>query len=938
MKHLIKVSLFFFIFTILYACSEQTYTITFDVKGGIMDRTEIIVQKGESLILSDFEPTKTYFSFDYWYVDDEYTPFMNNGVIKSNLVLQAKWTPYQFMVIFKDANQGSDVVTTVIYPNQTTSYTPSPRDNFVFLGWYRNQDLSLAFTFGQTLTEHITLYPKWQQINPDYILVTFDANEGEDVEPVLVDYDTILENVPTPVRLGYTFLGWFLDDNLFDFSNTLTEDFELIAMWEQDIYTVSFESNGGTTVIAQTYTYGELFVLPTTPRKANHVFNQWLYHGTPVTNQTPVTSSLTLQAEWSPIYQEQGQYRTYAINFLGFNIHQIQNENSLRIASLINDTLYKLDLNWDLAIELGLAEFIGDFTHSDKLPITYRSSMAMGDPIKVDTHGFVWEIQLKSGLKFSDNTPINAYTFEYSWKQLISSQLMNDNAYYLYDDNYLPLVNAESYFKQTNPTTWEEVGFEVLDEETFRISLEAPYTKDYLMSVLSSLALGVVHPQDYENEMIQDQSKTNYGQHPHLPVSYGPYVLSSWTDHMIFDRQYINEFDHNQYLLPQIKVLFASHNGDVYQMFMDNQIDDMPIMSQNAFEYKNLETTKYTFSSTFFYLELNLDFGRDQDDSNDNTYLQYKEFRYALYYGFDRQSYANGRINAVPQGGILSFAHYSHINNPMSYRQTFEFMTLPDESIQTSQSYNPQKAKYFFDLAYQRAIDDGYIVDGDKISLTFTFQDVGTSYTQGDFMKANFESIFGTDKFELIRLPLYNPTYSETLLDYTYDMVIRGVQGADNHAPQIVQYLYNWLTYSKITDTPSLYEVSIHLPHTKQALESVKDSLLIVIEPTLYEIELLSLITSLLTGFSDDTYTGDMNEIVDDLYLKFMHNHDYPHRFEEMDLLTWVLETMLLDDMLIVPMIAFTHGVHHRIHIGLLFEEMHPKLGFGGFQYMYIKA
>ena len=34
-----------------------------------------------------------------------------------------------------------------------------------------------------------------------------------------------------PVKLGYEFVGWYLDDNLFDFSTYLNEDTTLKAVW-----------------------------------------------------------------------------------------------------------------------------------------------------------------------------------------------------------------------------------------------------------------------------------------------------------------------------------------------------------------------------------------------------------------------------------------------------------------------------------------------------------------------------------------------------------------------------------------------------------------------------------------------------------------------------------------------------------------------------------
>jgi ABC-type oligopeptide transport system substrate-binding subunit len=1091
MKHILKILLFLFIFTVLYACKEQSYTVTFDPKGGLLELTEITLKKGDTFDIKDFEPTRDYYSFDYWYISDDQTPFVKDTPVTGNITLQAKWTPYQFMVIFKEANQGSDVVTTVVYPNHTTSYTPSPRDNFAFLGWYRDQDLSLAFTFGQSLTEHITLYPKWQQINPDYVLVTFDANEGEDVEPVLVNYDTVLEDVPTPVRLGYTFIGWFLDDELFDFTNKLTESIELIAMWEQIIYTVSFESNGGTTVITQTYTDGELFVLPTAPRKANHEFVTWLKDDAPMMSHTPITSSMTLHASWRKIYNETAQYNTYAVGFEGFNIHQIQNSSSIKFAKLITDTLYKLDYDWDLAIELGIAEFIGDFSHASNLPVTYRHSMALGNPIQVDDYGFVWDIQLKDGLMFQDETLIDAYTFEYSWKELISPVLQNTQAYYLYDSDYLPLVNAKAYYDQFKPDVdsfgfvmymlndiqysrenayygqtnagydiyhvenkfinltgpegikayvefwgseyaaygangwvletendeyfrigtdnllyapssgwtldgvpvphtlpigvsyktggagyagafpaymdelgnrlatdengipiegeftyvqsltvlWSEVGFKVQDDQTFRITLNRALSMNHVKRILSNLALSVVHPGAYEDGKNELMTETQYGSSMSDIYSFGPYLLTAWNmdEYLQFERQYNMEFTNQDYLMNRIKTYLIDNESSAYQLYIDGLIDETTVSSSNYITHKNDVNMRLSDQSTTFYFRLNTDYGRDGLSHNDNPFLQYEEMRYALYFGFDRYSYATTyRTLANAQVSYLGSNYYSHIDQTQSYRMSEQGQLVLSNYEVDTWGYNTTRALEYFNLAYTKAVEDGLISDGDKIRITYTYPDVQTSFDIYTPIKTLYESVFGSSRFELILEPVSNITTRVT--SYTYDMVMAGWMGLEHSAPSLLTAIYNSSTMVYPFEIKVPLELSIELPNLKQALLLWQSALSQIDDKTPYELEKFYDIEILLSDFDGDTYTSDISEFYSVLYLIMLSKYDYEGRYEDLNHLTATLEAALLELMLMIPIYNSQSATLYSDRIGFVSPTYHPSLLYSDYQYLYIKA
>jgi len=68
-----------------------------------------------------------------------------------------------------------------------------------------------------------------------YYTVTFDTNGGSAIAPLTVQYGQTLTDVPTPVRIGYTFAGWYTDFDLtipWEPGAPVTFDITLYAAWQ----------------------------------------------------------------------------------------------------------------------------------------------------------------------------------------------------------------------------------------------------------------------------------------------------------------------------------------------------------------------------------------------------------------------------------------------------------------------------------------------------------------------------------------------------------------------------------------------------------------------------------------------------------------------------------------------------------------------------------
>ena len=137
----------------------------------------------------------------------------------------------------------------------------------------------------------------WIIVENGVFVVTFDDGTGE-TEKVLTNGEGKLDEIPSPNRDGYKFLGWYLADGTPVTTDTVFEaNTRVIANWVK-VWTVEFDSNGGSAVADQIVVDGETAVRPANPTRSGYDFDGWELNGQNFDFSTPVTSDITLVADW----------------------------------------------------------------------------------------------------------------------------------------------------------------------------------------------------------------------------------------------------------------------------------------------------------------------------------------------------------------------------------------------------------------------------------------------------------------------------------------------------------------------------------------------------------------------------------------------------------------------------------------------------------------
>ena len=81
----------------------------------------------------------------------------------------------------------------------------------------------------------------------NYYTITFDTAGGSSIDSIVVKENDMITKPDNPTKEGYTFLGWYIDDEEFNFEDLVKSDLTLVAKWEENKNSSSGSSSSGET-------------------------------------------------------------------------------------------------------------------------------------------------------------------------------------------------------------------------------------------------------------------------------------------------------------------------------------------------------------------------------------------------------------------------------------------------------------------------------------------------------------------------------------------------------------------------------------------------------------------------------------------------------------------------------------------------------------------
>lgn len=159
--------------------------------------------------------------------------------------------------------------------------TDPEKEGYVFVGWYTEPELINVYNFDSPVTADLKLYAKFEEAaSVTTHTVTFKSDSETTYDTSVVKEGNSVVKPENPIKEGYVFDGWYTDanctnENAYDFNTPVNTDITLYAKWLAK-YTVSFDTDGGSTVESQTVITGNKATKPAVnPTKKGYNFKGW---------------------------------------------------------------------------------------------------------------------------------------------------------------------------------------------------------------------------------------------------------------------------------------------------------------------------------------------------------------------------------------------------------------------------------------------------------------------------------------------------------------------------------------------------------------------------------------------------------------------------------------------------------------------------------------
>ena len=223
-------------------------------------------------------------------VADVNNPTTTVAIPVSSVNLTANFTINQYTITF-DSNGGSAVSDIVLDYGATVIAPANPsRSGFAFTSWSPALPATMP-------ANDVVVTAQWTT-QPTYALaITSGTGSGNYPSGDVV---AISATIPT----GYSFVNWTGDTAGVNDVNSATTTVtmpasavNLTANFTIAQYTMSFDSNGGTSVSDITLNYGATITAPANPTRSGYIFSAW----SPALPATMPASNTTVTAQWAPI-------------------------------------------------------------------------------------------------------------------------------------------------------------------------------------------------------------------------------------------------------------------------------------------------------------------------------------------------------------------------------------------------------------------------------------------------------------------------------------------------------------------------------------------------------------------------------------------------------------------------------------------------------------
>ena len=225
-------------------------------------------------------------SFDYeltqklgydmpYFVDDNNNKFELGTKITGDLKLHyiKNATNYSITYHLDGGDNGENPVSYTIESENIVFSNPTKK-GYTFNGWYKEDTFTTKVDgIDKGSTGNVELFAQFT-LNEYTITYNLDGGNNSEENPFFIHVTdhVVLQDA---VKVGYNFLGWYLNDSKVEELEHISSNITLEAKFEIATFTISFETFGGTNITPIALEYNQDIVLDTNVSKLGYEFRAW---------------------------------------------------------------------------------------------------------------------------------------------------------------------------------------------------------------------------------------------------------------------------------------------------------------------------------------------------------------------------------------------------------------------------------------------------------------------------------------------------------------------------------------------------------------------------------------------------------------------------------------------------------------------------------------
>lgn len=198
------------------------------------------------------EPTKLGYDFSGWYyvVDGAEKTFDKDTILTGDTNVFAKWTPVEYKINYNGVDGAENTNPDTYTIEDDLTFVKPTKLGYNFTGW-ADESGNTVTAISKGTTGEQTLTASWSPIEYKITYAGLEDAVTNNPTTYTIESNTII--LTNPVRVGYTFKGWFNgNQQVADIKTGSTGDITLTAKWEKDAVDNTTDENGQITVVDPT--------------------------------------------------------------------------------------------------------------------------------------------------------------------------------------------------------------------------------------------------------------------------------------------------------------------------------------------------------------------------------------------------------------------------------------------------------------------------------------------------------------------------------------------------------------------------------------------------------------------------------------------------------------------------------------------------------------